>query len=203
MPNTSLLFDDVVAELLLTSMGLDDGGKPFIKFLVQPTFTNHFLLQFTWNRQQLHWGRSTWLRNENPLGYRDWFDNLPKDEWQLDLRIMQESGTSKSEIIGELIPKIAQLSVSPSLENGRLGRDGDRVQLTIGNPSMQIDYSWCTASSPDSWGQLDEIYPILLSINQQFIALNQEFVTAKWQLGEGQHAWAKLISLEPINGQEL
>jgi hypothetical protein len=196
MLNKTLVYEQAISELLLESNPLDYGRNAYLELLVQPTFTAHFFLQITWDNQLGHWYRSTWQSELDRAKNLHWFDKKNPENNHLSLSILQEKGIVNSLIIKELLDKILKLSISPSFENVRGGRDGEQVRLVIGSPFMHLSYAWATASLPEAWSALDEIYQLLLSLNQTLQSSSQQLFTSNWYLEENQNSWEKYLSFE-------
>lgn len=198
MLNKTKLFDKVVTELLLESNPIEYGNQPHIELLVQPTFTNYFFLQITWNQNTMHWYRTTWLREKDRANYQHWFDKNNTDNLDLSLTLLQEKGSDNVLIIKDLIEKITKLTIQPSLEDVIAGRDGEQVFLTIEQPFMRISYLWTTSSTPGTWAKLDEIYQQLLIINKHLQSADCQFLTASWSYEEDNNAINKFLSFEQL-----
>lgn len=170
--NSNHLLNQAIQEAFWQGNVIDYLHCSYMELLYQPTFTDSFLLQLAWEKDTLHWYRTTWLRERDREMLDTWLAYLKENEevLPLELTFLKESGKENALIANDLITEINRLAVKPVFfDDGNWGRDGEEIILKIGTPKSDITYHWHTCATPETWESLNKLVEVLLLTNEKFV----------------------------------
>lgn len=151
------------ADAVLRASQPADTWKKHISLMLEPSFFNHELLRLQWEKEQVRWFRSIWMKDEDAPKFLNPIESLKYTGTTIVPTIRILSGEFKASDTEPLLALIRNLSVKPYIDSdGAIMLDGCLHTLTIGTDNISTSYHWNHLSQ--EFAELDRVVELLTEL---------------------------------------